>query len=433
MNLPFELFIHLLWTILRMAYESLQYIVWLCNGTQAKIRKNFGEGPSEECVQVLDIFARHKFCDILQPSASDNFLMTHKGFVHPDYVLQDHISLYYIQKSEAVFVEAEEGVDVTLSRYGSFVRTSQYKQARRFIIMPISAFHRLGEKLGQTSAKIIFLCNTSRCGSTLVTQVFEETGSSIAYSEPDAINALTQLKGVVSEAERVRIFKNCINLMCKPCHTKKIESYVFKPTQPTMAEMPFIAKLFPESSVMFLYRDGLKCSKSNAKICNEVRFLGLVVAIARRSAKLSGKMFDKMGLPSKQFEVRMHSGIHFGSIVWAFAMKQYIDFRESGLKIVGVRYEDIVDDTTYAFQKVFEYCNLPYDARAVEAAMGRDSQRSSAISMQNLAKYNDEEFTAETKKHTDRVCDQFGLPCFPEPFIVPGTITHRDRNLTNGK
>ena len=433
MYLPYEVFVQILWTIFRKTFGFFQYFVWWWNGTHARIKENYKKDAIKGSVQVLNILARHKFCYILQPSGADNFLMTHSEFVDPEYVLQDRITLYYINKDEAVFVEAEEGIDVTQSKHGSFVRYAQYRMAKKLINMPISVFNKLGEKVGQTTKKIIFLCNSARCGSTLVNQVFEETGSCIAYSEPDAFNAVTQLKGVVSEEERIRIFKNCINIMCKPYHTKEIKSYFLKPTQPTMVEIPLIKELFPDSYIMYIYRDGLNCSKSIAKICNTLPMLGLTIAFGRISAKFARMSMEGMGLPGDNFEVKLQSGTHFGSIVWAAAMRQYLDFRERGMAIVGVRYEDLVDDTTYAYQKIFEYCDLPYDAKAVEVAMGRDSQMVTTMNMKIMAKYKLEEFTDDVKKATDGICDQFGLPHFPELFIAPGTITYRDRGTPNGK
>ena len=431
MYLPYEIFVQLLWIIIRKTYVTLQSLVWWCNGTQARITRNYKDGVYNNSAQVLNIFARHKFDKIDQPSGPSDFLMTHKEFVDPEYVLQDHVSLYYININEAVFVETEEGVDVTLSKYGGFVRFAQFHLARKLIVMPMAVFHQLGEKVGQTKAKLIFLCNSGRCGSTLVTQVFEETGSSMAYSEPDALNALTQLKGVVSEKERVRILKNCINLLCKPCHSKEIKSYVLKPLQPTMIEMPLIAELFPDCSMLYIYRNGLNNSKSLSKICNELPMLAVTLTFGKLSAKFTRKAFQGMGLPADQYEVKLQSGIHLGAIVWCVAMRQYMDFRESGMKIVGVRYEDLVEDTTYAYQKIFEYCDIPYDAKAVETAMGRDSQRGTPLSLERLRKYKNEPFTDEIKKQTDKVCDQFGLPHFPETFIVPGTITYRGRDVVN--
>lgn len=132
-----------------------------------------------------------------------------------------------------------------------------------------------------------------------------------------------------------------------------------------------------------------------------------------------------MGLPADQFEQKVLSPIHFCSIVWAAAIRQYLDFRDQGINIAGVRYEDMVDDAKHAFSKIFEKCDIPFDEEAVDQAFSRDSQRDSPLSMKNLNKHKLEEFTPEVKQQTDAVCSSFGVACFPEVYIAPGTITYK--------
>ena len=104
-------------------------------------------------------------------------------------------------------------------------------------------------------------------------------------------------------------------------------------------------------------------------------------------------------------------------------MRQYLDYSEQGHTFAAIRYEDLIEDSRYSFQKIYEYVGLPFDGAAVEKAFGRDSQRDSPLSMKNLHRFNLDEFTDEVKKHTNIVCDSFGLPHFPDPYILPGTIT----------
>ena len=108
-------------------------------------------------------------------------------------------------------------------------------------------------------------------------------------------------------------------------------------------------------------------------------------------------------------------------------MRQYLDYREEGHPFVAIRYEDMIADSKYSFQKIYEYVSLPFDGAAIEKAFGRDSQRDSPLSMKNLNKFKLDEFTDEVKKQTDGVCDSFGLPYFPNPYIVPGTITTKKK------
>jgi len=55
--------------------------------------------------------------------------------------------------------------------YGPFIRYAQFKYCRRLIVVPLSTFHRLAELIGDPSGQLIFLFNTTRCGSTLLSQV----------------------------------------------------------------------------------------------------------------------------------------------------------------------------------------------------------------------------------------------------------------------
>ena len=96
-------------------------------------------------VQLLDIIAKHKFCVILQQTGPQNFITTHAAFVSPSYVLQDNVTLYHVNATQAVFVETKEGFDVCHSNSSSFLRVAQFENARRIVIMPIESFHQLAE------------------------------------------------------------------------------------------------------------------------------------------------------------------------------------------------------------------------------------------------------------------------------------------------
>ena len=430
MNLSIDIFIYILWTVVRMFFNLIQSTVWLCNGTLSHVRNTFKEDSYQNSVQVLNIVARHKFCVVLQPCGVENFIATHRTFVNPEYVLQDHVTLYHITQQEAVFVETDTDVNVSLSNHGSFLRLAQFNFAKRLLIMPLHAFHKLGEDLGAPKEKVIFLGITARCGSTLVTQVFEETGSSVTYSEPDAINVLTRLKNTTSKKERIQIFRNCINVMCKPCQRRHISSYFFKLNVSLMSELAFMLEACPQGIVLFLYRDGLACSKSLAKITLELPLYRFMLYLNGLSCNIAVKFIQWVGLCSQQYGIKVQSRIQFGANIWCRAMRHYIDFKRNGMRIAALRYEDLVGDTAYAYQKMFEYCSIPYNAKAVYNAMKNDSQRGTPLSRKRLQKNTVTDYTEEIQKQTEGVCDQYSLPYFKKTFIAPGTVTYRHVETT---
>ena len=413
----------LVWTLMRQFYGLCQKIMWKVDGTSSQIQKNHQRHSYKGTVQVMKVLTRFKYDPLGQPSGPSNFLASHKSFQDPEYVLEDHVSLYYVNKNEAIWVEVEKGIDPAKSDYSSFYRFAQWKLARKLIIMPIHIFKQLGSKVGKPSGKIVLLSNTARCGSTLVTRVFSETDTCLAFSEPDSMDAMSQLRGRVSDKERADIFKNSINLLCKPLHSRKIEAYIIKLTQPTMVEIPHIKELLPDSYHVFLYRDGLPVARSLAKIANNVPILAIMQIVGHWSGSFTKRMIAELGLYADNFEQKLHSELQYGVIMWAAGMRQYRDFKEQDIDIVAAKYEDIVIDPILAFQKVFDYCNIPFDAKAVERGMGEDSQHHSPISHEQMKRYKPAAFTDEVKLISDKICDHFRVARLPETFVASGTIT----------
>ena len=67
------------------------------------------------------------------------------------------------------------GMQLWRMKYSPFMRYSQLKLCRRLISVPVSTFRRLAEQIGDPKGELIFLFNTSRCGSTLLTQVYHHS------------------------------------------------------------------------------------------------------------------------------------------------------------------------------------------------------------------------------------------------------------------
>lgn len=121
---------------------------------------------------------------ISQANTLQNFIAIHKGFCDPSIVLNDNVTLYAVNQREAVFVECDDDITVT-----SVMKPAQYQRARRLIILPIHSVHRLAAQ----KAKLLMLPNTTRCGSTLLCQIFEKTGKCLALAEPEVMRSFYHL------------------------------------------------------------------------------------------------------------------------------------------------------------------------------------------------------------------------------------------------
>ena len=57
------------------------------------------------------------------------------------------------------------------SDYSPFIRWARLDYCRRLIVVPMTTFHRPAELIGDPKGELIFLFNTARCGSTILTRV----------------------------------------------------------------------------------------------------------------------------------------------------------------------------------------------------------------------------------------------------------------------
>jgi len=60
------------------------------------------------------------------------------------------------------------------STYKAFFRLFQMLKCSKLIVVPLSVFHRMAESVGDPKGELIFLFNTGRCGSTLLSEVIDK-------------------------------------------------------------------------------------------------------------------------------------------------------------------------------------------------------------------------------------------------------------------
>ena len=106
------------------------------------------------------------------------------------------------------------GMPLWKSQYGTFIRYAQNDYCKRLIVVPLSTFHRMAEVLGDPKGEVIFLFNTGRCGSTLLTQVCRRSCHWVVSSEISA-GKFPQIYSNFSTN-----FRKFVNYLCHSAFTK---------------------------------------------------------------------------------------------------------------------------------------------------------------------------------------------------------------------
>ena len=98
--------------VLEKLWKYTQRVKWWLDGTSQTIQKNRDSENYAQSAQVFRVWAKRNLDSFLLPNDLSYFMLSHQGFVHPEYVLREEVSLYMVNQNEAVFVEAPPGVHV---------------------------------------------------------------------------------------------------------------------------------------------------------------------------------------------------------------------------------------------------------------------------------------------------------------------------------
>ncbi|ELU14331.1 hypothetical protein CAPTEDRAFT_199755 [Capitella teleta] len=398
---------------LRLIFLVLQSISWKINGITNVTEKNSETGSP--VAQAFKKVAWNKYCFLLPPSLRD-FILEHDEYVDLDYVVQhDNICLFFFDPHQdvVVFAEAEPGRVLWKSSSDSFVTMSQYKHAERLIVMRMADFHKLCATLPDPTKSVIIMGNTGRCGSTLLTQVYEYSNKVISISEPYPLNNLAVMyrqKGFSSEV--LQMTRSIIRMYCRPhkC-VPNPEGYLLKPTGPSLACTAPITKLYPQTKTFYLYRQMNNVAKSMYKMSFFLPTMRCTYFFSRFSGNLTEMLFEKTSLPTEGTN-RTVTNDHSASIFQAaVATKMYRMMRDEGTKL----------------RAIFKASGLP-ESLVTDAlkAFERDSQTDSVVSMEKLSKIKPLEYTKEDQEESSKILEELGFPRLDQDCHLEGTMDFKE-------
>ena len=380
--------------------------------------------PYEKSAQISRVLWRRK-CFMMDITSSRDFLTTVGSNIHPDYVLKPSVSLYAITKDEAVFVETPDEIKLFRSDIHPFLYVAQFQYCQRVITMPIRSFHKLANDIGSSTAPVIWLSNTGRCGSTIIGQLFESVQGTILMSENDSLTNLAYMKekGKVSGKEYEEIFSSIVRVLCKP--RANINRVCIKCRSCGMVHMKFISKLFPHIKQMFLYRNVRPTVSS---------FLGLTVSetalawwryfadnelIVRFFPFLRNYLHSYFTLNDSDF-MKASSDINTVEMftsMWAKFILQAQNVKSHYKNILPVKYEDLISHPQKTCERIFEAVGIENaEVKTALKVLKSDSQRGSVLSKSSIGGHPRRSISSVDKLKADCILSKHQLPLMGEDF-----------------
>ncbi len=337
----------------------------------------------ENSAQVVDVKWKAHYMD-MGPSDPSNFLYVHKEYVHPErYILsRKHVTLFFLTNKHAVFCESDPDVDVSdLSRF-PFLFISQYYQCRRLVFVPHASFYRLGEEIGDPKAKVGVINMTSRCGSTLLSQLIAKVPHSRSFSEPWVVTSLNSLYNTrtIDYEELKALCRATFRLLCKVEPGQEVRTFVLKLTPTSSPLFSVISEVFPSFVLFFNTRAPKPSFTSMLKLKQKFGSTSLYI--------ITGTFWhyyvDRMAMPyTKKYRelyarisryIPSQSLIEITAQMYTGPFAEYWEHRSSYKHVF--LYENLCESPKKEVETMFDLLDIPKEhiPKAMEA-LEKDSQQ----------------------------------------------------------
>lgn len=380
---------------------------------------------------MLQILYRFECNPLISPTS---VLLVHERFTRPEVVLQPHIHLLSIEEDVAKFMEFDKSVAVELlnARKYPLLPLAQAKNAKKIIVIPRRDFNRIVSELEDRDREVVWMFHTTRCGSTLWSQIFNALPNWTVFSETNVhyyimthtisdfdFKELTDTEQY--EEMVVALIKMYLNLV------PRTNNVFWKGMITDHNMIPVIRKRFPQHRILFCYRDVLPSGKSYYQAFANMELMKFSVFYLLNPWVTKGRDNDwrvrqiwiwyTCGYNKPLCLAAMRSALPDPGVMewfvlfWASTITMIREFQGSGIKFKFLRYEDMQSKPSEVVEDLFSYLNIPIGH--VELALQATEADSQAGLFFDRAKRKDNPVwirTSESVWKCNAILNAFNLP-----------------------
>lgn len=275
-------------------------------------------------------------------------------------------------RKRVIFVETPPDIDLSEA---PFYYQAQFQHALRLVAVPYEDFHRLASEMGSNQFdNLILIYSVGRCGSTLLSRVFNQVPGVVSLSEPDIFTQVVGLRGPDGsrDNELAALLLDCTRMLSKPAADGREHCLAIKFRSFGIEIGDLMHRIFPHARNIFLYRNAEDVIESIIRAFADQGFWGrtfratkqsylarflLRLFIARRKKSISRLIPLMQNYSSRAYNDL--GGVGIALIMWLSVMHRYLDLYRRGVPMIGLRYEDMIANPHQAIKALFEYCGLP--------------------------------------------------------------------------
>jgi hypothetical protein len=280
------------------------------------------------------------------------------GEIPSEIVIQEeHITPYCLDHESGCLIFTELPPELDLTGV-PFAYQAQRRHAKRLISVPYGELQSLSEQV-PLPKHVVFIYNTSRCGSTLMHRVLNKMEWVGCFSEVDTFTNIWEMTETHQDSEPLAdLLYHSLRLFAYP-YADQIVGFKFKHLSILNANL--IHRAFPTATNLFMYRNAIDWSSSWERIfvdqggppeqLDRKVFVNLRWLVSERTRTF----FDRV-LDADQVTVRRSLGF---SLMWIDSIDGYLQAHEQGIPMVALRYEDLSDQRIPTLELVLDAIGIP--------------------------------------------------------------------------
>lgn len=391
--------------------------------------------PSDTPAQVLKIVCKVPIP--LPVTVLTGIFCVHEKFTTADIALKKGVHLMGITKETAIFLQVEDNCDLYNPKSNPIISMCQTAKASRMIILPISCFYTIADKIDISDRKVVWMFHTLRCGSTAWAQAFNSLPHWTVISEPPALTYTLQfgghidhLKDSIKTFSTTPEFKKLVKAIVKMnLYHVPANNSVFWKTEPLGNHIAgVISQEFPKHKMVLAYRDLIPSIRSYystfysqssyRSIYEKMSKDPLTNNIMKKQCNIwLTRMYYSNGYDIKftrsLIEKVMPQGVEWVVFIWAAIIHAVTQSVRNGANIKAIKYEELKTNRREVITKVFRYVNV--DVEHVDTAclaLDVDSQEGSTLSKNSRTMRNAGEWkrTEDSVKRCNMLLEAFELP-----------------------
>ncbi len=420
-------------------FTIIRNLIWWWNGTiaGAQQRQKYWQSISQHA-HKMKILVPY-IIDPFFPVGERNFITTHDGFVEPEYVLRDDITLLQVTKTYALFVQQDPTMAPAFSSKYNFATAGQVITGRYIIKMPIGSFLKLAEELECQEEKIVLIHNIGRCGGTLLTSCFDHTGRAVAWCEPRVLDNVLRLANYAWDRKTSRRLIRCtFKMLAKPYHGfhDTTLAYVMKVCTFLSGDIEVICNAVPKAKNIFMYRNLNVTAHSGQRAMWLVpSFFVFYLSKWVFNPQSVPFFFHIIGTRAKGIEnisYRYDLFLEFAYRIQISSFECFNRMRKCGIPVTALRYEDFTTGSGRILAELMKITGMPEClATKAKEALKTDSQGTQVLNQKEMAKFRKQIGDRDPKEELLRdemqeIAKEAGVPgprdWEKESIILPGTI-----------